>query len=70
MSNHGGPRPGAGRKPGPHPGAAHRKGRLITLSDTEYEQAKFIGMGNASAGIRYAIDVAVTAYNNALVRIK
>lgn len=62
--NHGGPRPRSGRPPGPHPGAAHRKGRLITLSDTEYEQAKILGMGNASAGIRYAIDVALTAYND------
>ena len=55
MNNHGGPRPGAGRKPGQDPNAAHRVRRMIMLSEEEYRQAKMIGDGNISAGVRRAI---------------
>lgn len=54
MTNHGGPRPGAGRKPDPN--AAHRKLRPILLNDEELERAKVIGDGNASLGVRRALD--------------
>lgn len=62
MTNpHGGPRPGAGRKPGvPLAGAAHRTRRMIMLSDTEWDQARTLGDGKASAGVRRAI-AALTA---------
>lgn len=60
VSNHGGPRPGAGRKPGvPLAGAAHRTRRIILLSDGEYQQARELGTGNASAGVRRALAVAM-----------
>lgn len=55
MSNRGGARPGAGRPPGPHPGAAHRMRRMILLSDEEYQQARTLGSGNISAGVRLAL---------------
>ena len=62
MTNqHGGPRPGAGRKPGvPLPWAAHRTRRMIMLSDTEWDQARMLGEGKASAGVRKAIAVATS----------
>lgn len=61
MTNqHGGPRAGAGRKPGvPLAGAAHRTRRIILLSDGEYQQARDLGGGNASAGVRRALAGAV-----------
>ena len=60
MSNHGGPRPGAGRKQGvPLAGAAHRTRRIILLSDGEYQHARELGAGNASAGVRRALAGAV-----------
>ena len=59
MTNqHGGPRPGAGRPPGPHPGAAHRTRRMLLLNDGEYQQARDLGDGNASAGVRIALTLA------------
>lgn len=61
MSNQGGHRPGAGRKPGPDPNAAHRVRRMIMLSEEEYRQAKMIGDGNISAGVRRAIIMANTS---------
>ena len=61
MNNHGGPRPGAGRKPGvPLAGAAHRTRRMVMLSDAEWAQARTLGEGKASAGVRRAI-AALTA---------
>ena len=57
MTNqHGGPRAGAGRKPGvPLAGAAHRTRRMLLLNDGEYQQARDLGEGNASAGVRLAL---------------
>ena len=57
-NQHGGPRPGAGRKPGPHPGAAHRTRRMIMLNDTELAYARALGNGNISAGVRLALALA------------
>ena len=57
-NNHGGPRQGAGRPPGPHPGAAHRPRRMLLLNDAEYAQARALGEGNASAGVRLALALA------------
>lgn len=56
----GGPRPGAGRKPGPHPEAAHRTRRMLLLNDVEYQQARDLGDGNASAGVRRALALCST----------
>lgn len=59
MTTHGGPRPGAGRPLGSRdPSAAHRKRRMVLLSDEEYAQAKALGDGNLSAGLRVALDLA------------
>lgn len=59
MTNqHGGPRPGAGRPPGPHPDAAHRVRRMIMLNDAELDQARTLGDGNISAGVRLALALA------------
>ncbi len=63
MSNRGGPRPGSGRKPGQDPNAAHRVRRLILLSDEEYQQARTLGDGNISEGVRRAIAVAFTHFS-------
>ncbi|MBP6734411.1 MAG: GIY-YIG nuclease family protein [Chromatiaceae bacterium] len=52
----GGARPGAGRKPGPHPDAAHRIRRLVMLNDVEVEMAKNLGGGNISKGVRNALE--------------
>lgn len=57
-SRHGGPRPGAGRPPGPNPRAAHRTRRMVMLSDAEWEQARRLGDGTASAGVRRALALA------------
>jgi len=58
-STHGGPRRGAGRPVGSiDPAAAHRKRRMVLLSDTEYAQAKALGAGNVSAGLREALRLA------------
>ncbi len=58
MNNHGGSRPGSGRPPGPHPNAAHRPRRMLLLNDAEYAQARALGEGNASAGVRLALALA------------
>lgn len=58
---HGGPRPGAGRPPGPNPQAAHRTRRMVMLSDAEWEQARRLGDGTASAGVRRALALAMAA---------
>lgn len=57
-NQHGGTRPGAGRPPGPHPGAAHRTRRMIMLNDAELDQARTLGGGNISAGVRLALALA------------
>ena len=57
-NQHGGPRPRSGRPPGPHPGAAHRTRRMLLLNDGEYQQARDLGEGNASAGVRLALALA------------
>jgi hypothetical protein len=52
----GGARPGAGRKPGwRKPNTAHRVRRMIMLSDEELNQARALGQGNISAGVRLAL---------------
>lgn len=53
----GGPRKGAGRRVGWVPGVhgERRVRRLVMLSDAEYQQARDLGEGNASAGIRRAL---------------
>lgn len=53
----GGARPGAGRKPGPDPNAEHRTRRMIMLNDNEVNQARALGQGNISAGVRLAIEL-------------
>lgn len=63
MSNRGGARPGAGRKPGPDPNAAHRVRRMIMLSEDEVKQARTLGDGNISEGVRRAIAVAFTQFS-------
>lgn len=63
MTNqHGGPRPRSGRPPGPHPGAAHRTRRMIMLNDKEYEEARRLGDGNISGGVRLALTLAKRHY--------
>ncbi len=54
----GGARPGAGRKPGPDPNAEHRTRRMIMLNDAELDQARTLGGGNISAGVRLALTLA------------
>lgn len=54
----GGARPGAGRKPGPDPNAEHRTRRMIMLNDAELDQARTLGDGNISAGVRLALTLA------------
>ena len=56
MTTHGGIRPGAGRKTGSTKPATRRSGIFVRLSEAELEQAKAIGEGNASAGVRKALD--------------
>ena len=52
---HGGIRPGAGRKTGSTKPTARRAGIFVRLSEAELEQARAIGDGNASAGVRAAL---------------
>ena len=56
MTTHGGTRPGAGRKAGSTKTATRRAGIFVRLSEAELEQARAIGEGNASAGVRKALD--------------
>jgi hypothetical protein len=56
MTPHGGIRPGAGRKTGSTKPTARRIGIFVRLSEDELEQARAIGEGNASAGVRKALD--------------
>ena len=59
MSTKGGYRPNSGRKPGfILPGAAHRTRRMIMLNDAELDQARTLGGGNISAGVRLALALA------------
>ena len=58
LNQHGVPRARSGRPPGPHPDAAHRVRRMILLSDEEHRQAKALGEGNISAGVRLALALA------------
>lgn len=44
------------RGPGRPPGETLRRPRVIQLSDAEYQVAQHLGDGNASAGIRRALD--------------
>jgi hypothetical protein len=55
MTTHGGTRPGAGRKTGSTKPTARRVGIFVRLSKAELEQARAIGEGNASAGVRQAL---------------
>jgi hypothetical protein len=55
MTTHGGIRPGAGRKTGSTKPTARRVGIFVRLSEAELEQARAIGEGNASAGVRQAL---------------
>lgn len=61
-NQHGGPRHRSGRPPGPHPGAAHRTRRMIMLNDEELAQARTLGDGNISAGVRMALILAKRHY--------
>ena len=53
---HGGTRPGAGRKTGSTKPTARRAGISVRLSENELDQDRAIGEGNASAGVRKALD--------------
>ena len=55
MTTHGGTRPGAGRKTGSTKPATRRVGIFVRLSEAELAQARAIGEGNASAGVRQAL---------------
>jgi deoxyxylulose-5-phosphate synthase len=59
-STHGGTRPGAGRPVGSlnKKAAARRKRRIVVLNDDEHAQAKTLGGGNISAGLREALRLA------------
>jgi hypothetical protein len=59
MTTHGGARAGAGRKTGSTKLTARRVGIFVRLSEAELEQARAIGEGNASAGVRQALAIAV-----------
>jgi hypothetical protein len=52
---HGGPRPGAGRKPGYRKPNGRKNLVAVRLDDGELETATTLGDGNASAGIRSAL---------------
>ena len=56
MTTHGGIRLGAGRKTGSTKPTARRVGIFVRLSEAELAQARAIGEGNASAGVRKALD--------------
>lgn len=57
-TTHGGPRPGAGRKPGWRKPDARRRMTCIKLTEAEHEAAIQLGNGNVSAGIRLALAMA------------
>lgn len=46
------------RGPGRPPGETLRRPRVIQLSDAEYAVARELGDGNASAGVRRALELA------------
>lgn len=52
-SQHGGPRPGAGRKPLNHTQPTRRVSAAVTLADWQY--LKRLGGGNVSEGVRRAV---------------
>ena len=54
--NHGGRRPGAGRKRNDPP----TKGRCIYLTDEQVKLLRMWGRGDVSAGLRWLIDTAKT----------
>lgn len=54
-TNHGGPRPGAGRKPGWRKPGARDQVLLVKLTTRERTMANEIGDGNASLGVRRAL---------------
>ena len=49
---HGGPRPNAGRHPVDDP----LKPRTVQMTDEQYQKAERIGCGNASRGVRVAVE--------------
>jgi hypothetical protein len=56
MTNqHGGPRAGAGRKPGWRKPNKRTRIMLVKVSDTEHGMALTVGDGNASLGVRRAL---------------
>ena len=55
---HGGPRPGAGRKPGSVKPQTRRRLVAVRLDDAEMAKAISLGHGNASRGIRTALATA------------
>jgi hypothetical protein len=54
-STHGGPRPGAGRKPGSVKPGTKRSMINVKLTEEEKSLALAIGEGNASEGVRRAL---------------
>jgi hypothetical protein len=52
MSNHGGPRPNAGR----HPVEDPLKPRTVQMTDLQFDKATRIGCGNVSRGVRMAVE--------------
>lgn len=60
---HGGPREGAGRKPGYRKPDARRQGVYVRLSEEELAAAKRLGFGNASEGVRRALQEATNEAN-------
>lgn len=55
MSNHGGPRPGAGRKPGWRKPDGRNLVMMIKINANERAMAQTLGDGNASLGVRRAL---------------
>lgn len=55
MSNHGGARPGAGRKPGWRKPNKRDRILMVKLNATERTLAQTLGDGNASLGVRRAL---------------
>lgn len=55
MSNHGGPRPGAGRKPGWRKPDKRDLVMMVKINATERTMAQTLGDGNASLGVRRAL---------------
>lgn len=54
-TNHGGPRPGAGRKPGWRKPDKRDQILMVKLNTSERSMANEIGDGNASLGVRRAL---------------